>query len=141
MNYIGVIKDFLFPIVERSRLSRFKKKWRSRNAHNYTSPNSVFPIEKVYVGRFTYGELNIKTYGNSESKLKIGDFCSIAGDVVFLLDGEHNFKRFSSYPFPAKTFHEVNDSGCKGPIIIEDDVWIGYRATILSGSHPMSALL
>ena len=130
-----MVKDIFFPIVHQIRLSRFRKNWRRNNSHNQTLPNNIFPIEKVKVGRFTYGELNIKSYGNEDCLLTIGDFCSIAGDVVFVLDGEHNYRRFSSYPFPAKVFHEKNDSGCRGPIIVEDDVWIGYRATILSGAH------
>ena len=41
---------------------------------------------------------------------------------MFVLDGEHNYRRFSSYPFPAKVFHEKNDSGCRGPIIVEDEL-------------------
>ena len=28
-----------------------------------------------------------------------------------------------------------NESICRGSIIIDDDVWIGYRSTILSGVH------
>lgn len=38
----------------------------------------------------------------------------------------------STYPFQAKCIGNVKAS-VKGSIVIEDDVWIGYGATILSG--------
>ena len=67
-------------------------------------------------------------------RLVIGRYCSIADDVVFLLGGGHSLDTFSTFPVSAKIFG-VPSSICKGPIEIEDDVWIGYRATILSGVH------
>lgn len=126
------LKDLLMPFVLKIRLIRFRTNWVKKNKHNHTLPNSVFPIEKVRVGKETYGELNIKTYGNNESLLIIGDYCSIAENVYFIIDGEHNYKRFTSYPFPSK-LRIINDSGSKGPIIVEDDVWIGFGSIILSG--------
>ena len=67
--------------------------------------------------------------------LKIGKFCSIA-DGVTLISADHLWHWATTYPFPA-LFHEAHHIDgtptSKGPIIIENDVWIGYGATIMSG--------
>ena len=42
----------------------------------------------------------------------------------------------STYPFKAKVAKTDRDEAfAKGDIIVDDDVWIGYGATILSGVH------
>ncbi len=115
------------------KLYYLRASWRIMNPHNQTIANTVFDPTRVTIGRGTYGHLNVHTYGNPEERLTIGNYCSIAGGVHFILSGGHNFQRFSSYPFRAKYGpHEV-DATCKGPIVVEDDVWIGYGAIILSG--------
>lgn len=70
---------------------------------------------------------------NKESKLKIGNFCSIAPEVAFILSADHYINQFSTYPFKSKVFDQGDEGVSKGDIIIEDDVWIGFRSTILSG--------
>lgn len=67
-------------------------------------------------------------------RLRIGNFCSIAGNVTFVLAGEHNINTVSTYPFKAKIINPgENEAGSRGNIIVGDDVWIGHGATILSG--------
>ena len=95
----------------------------------------IFPLEILSVGRWSYGELNIVTFGNT-SKLIIGNCVSIAQNVSFMLDVEHNMKTISTFPFRSKVMLErVPEAVSKGDICIDDDVWIGYGATILSGVH------
>jgi len=53
----------------------------------------------------------------------------------FCWGGEHNYRSFSTYPFAELLVNRKVDTTSKGPIIVEDDVWIGDRATILSGVH------
>ena len=109
--------------------------WKIRNRNNDTTiVNGSFPIQKVTVGDYSYGRLKVVAFGMPNERLVIGRYCSIADDVVFLLGGGHSLDTFSTFPVSAKIFG-VPSSICKGPIEIEDDVWIGYRATILSGVH------
>ncbi len=115
------------------RLMRLKIAWKIENTNNFTHPLSVFPMEKVKVGIGTYGGLNVETYNAAESKLTIGCYCSIARDVLFLLDGEHDYKTFSTYPFKVRYASVGCEALTKGPIVVEDDVWIGERTIVLSG--------
>ena len=109
-----------------------KLKYRKNNKHNRTTIKNACDISKITVGNGTYGVIDIKTYGGQNCNLKIGNYCSIANDTVFLLGGEHEYNKISTYPFKAQYLREP-ESKNKGDIIIKDDVWIGYGTTILSG--------
>ena len=43
------------------------------------------PIDVITVGNYTYGELNVHWYGSPQERLEIGNYCSIAGNVHFIL--------------------------------------------------------
>lgn len=117
------------------QLNWFKKKWRNSNSNNYTLPINIFPMQCVKVGNFSYGDLKVVTF-SEHCTLKIGRFVSIAGDTTFLLDTEHYFHNVSTYPFQVKVLQTLSsESFGKGDIIVDDDVWIGYGATIMSGVH------
>jgi acetyltransferase-like isoleucine patch superfamily enzyme len=81
-------------------------------------------------GANTYGIPTINCY-DLESKVSVGDYCSIAGEVTFLLGANHK-SGITTYPMckidETKT---VTESSEKGNITIGSDVWIGYRATII----------
>ena len=70
----------------------------------------------------------------------IGKYCSIADDVLFMANNDHDYAATSTYPLylldksmPSKYREgEANHSG-KRQIIIGNDVWIGTRATICAG--------
>ncbi len=110
----------------------FKKKWRGKNSHNTTYAVNSFNPDCVTVGRYTYGGINVLTY-NNENTLQIGHFCSIAENVKFILSGDHNVNTVSTFPFKVKVMNEELEGISKGNIIVKDDVWIGYGATIMSG--------
>lgn len=100
----------------------FELKWRKNNRHNFTHIQKKFNINKVKVGKYTYGDLCVYNFGNKDEYLEIGNFCSVGPEVKFLLSGEHNYKKLSTYPLDKHT------SICKGKITIKDDVWIGFRS-------------
>ena len=112
-----------------------RKEWRILNKNNSTVPVNIFDFNCVTVGNFSYGELTIINFSDKE-KLIIGNFCSIASGVVFVLNGDHALNRVSTFPFKAKAlFTNPKEAVSKGDIIISDDVWIGENAIILSGVH------
>lgn len=111
----------------------FKFLWRIINKHNFTKAANCFSRKKVKVGRGTYGNLFIKHFGNEDENIRIGNYCSIAPEVKFLLGGEHDYNKLMTYPIKNKLINGENESLIKGEILVEDDVWIGYGAIILSG--------
>lgn len=125
---------FLSEIKKQIKLASFRSKWAKRNKHNFTTPNTIFPIDLVKVGNGTYGRINVLFYGARQCSLEIGHYCSISSNVSFLLDGEHDMSAISTYPYRTKYHSNKNmNSRTKGPIIVGNDVWIGYGCTILSG--------
>lgn len=128
LSLVGELKRSL-------QLNYFKRKWRAFNKENETIPNMIFPIECVDIGKYTYGELNVVTFSDN-CKLQIKNYISIAGAVTFLLGTEHYTDHISMYPFKVKTLQiNSSESFAKGDIVVDDDVWIGYGATIMSGVH------
>lgn len=124
----------LFLIKEKIKLLYYRRKWRNSNKHNYTVAINAFGLSNVSVGRNTYGGLKVVNY-NRKERLVIGAFCSIAQEVTFILNADHRTDTISTYPFKVMIKKEQFEGTSKGDIIIEDDVWIGYRAVILSGVH------
>ena len=73
------------------------------------------------------------------TKLVVGNFCSIAVNVKIYLGGNHRIDWVTTYPFGhinQSTFNSFNGVGhpsTKGDVIIGNDVWIGNNVTIMSG--------
>lgn len=147
-DYVG--EPYLMPALEyaqsvsqranvqpapRRHAESFAQQWRNANQHNETSCTYPISLEKISVGRRTYGVITAMHWGHLEEYLKIGSFCSIGGGVEFLLGGNHAMDGLSTFPVKVKYFGHTHEALTKGPIIIGDDVWIGNRATILSGTQ------
>lgn len=115
----------------RTKFQRIK--YRLNNQHNFTNIKRYVPISNIKVGKGTYGTIDVKLYGGTNSKLYIGNYCSIASECIFLLGGEHGYTTISTFPFKAKYMNQ-GEAKTKGDIVIEDDVWLGHGCTILSGA-------
>lgn len=91
----------------------------------------------IEVGRHTYGRPRIMSYAGSESRVRIGSFCSISPGVEIITGGIHPPDWVSLYPFRIKWrmagayTDGMPTSG--GDVEIGSDVWIGTGALILSG--------
>ncbi|MFF2286149.1 DapH/DapD/GlmU-related protein [Peribacillus butanolivorans] len=118
------------------RLNLFKRKFKKKFETNI-KPVRVFDLKKIKkVGKYSYGPLNVMTWNNEKEELYIGNFVSIANDVIIQLGGNHDLNKLST--FPIGTIGGIGNEDIawsKGPVVIEDDVWIGARALILSGVH------
>jgi virginiamycin A acetyltransferase len=124
----------LFPLNGYERLCFLKNLIKNPNiiVGNYTYYDDFETVENF--------EKNVKYHFDFVGdKLHIGKFCMIASGAEFIMNGaNHLVNAVSSYPFAifgddwahameGKTYPN------KGDIVIGNDVWIGYQATILSG--------
>lgn len=114
-----------------------RKKWKNLNSHNFTFleliPDDDKFFKKVIVGKKTYGPIHAIFSGTENEMLTIGNYCSIGSGTKFILGSEHSYKSLSTFPFKVKLLGFKNEAKSKGPIIVEDDVWIGEDCLILSG--------
>jgi chloramphenicol O-acetyltransferase type B len=91
---------------------------------------------RVSVGRFSYGNPSLFMWKEDDT-ICIGSFCSIAIEVAIFGGGEHRTDWVSTFPlriaFDDPMAEKDGHPGSKGHTVIGNDVWIGYRAVILSG--------
>lgn len=114
----------------------FEKRWRKLNAHNETKVGErFFPMKVAQIGKGTYGTVNVYSlYVTPKESLSIGNYVSIAPDVIFFLGMNHQLDTATTFPFYSKFIQRSPiDAISKGPIVIEDEVWIGTGARIFSG--------
>ncbi len=126
----------LRSLIRAKEKLNFHNEWRRRNPHNTTIIGSrFFPMEVVTVGKGTYGDITIQSlYVTPDEKLIIGNYVSIAPDVLFLMGVNHQTETITTYPFYSMLLERSPiDALTKGQIIIEDEVWIATGAKILSG--------
>ena len=99
--------------------------------------NRIFPNNLISVGAYSYGEIDLSAYdkNNTKDRLVIGSFVSIAKGVKFFLHEEHQTSTYTTFPLRSVLLGKQFscDAMAKGSIVVEDEVWIGGRATILSG--------
>lgn len=136
MNIRTIIENLYYTLA-------CKHKWKEKNKNNFTNIGAnksalvlkLIQNNQIQIGNSTYGAINVDTAGLNDEKLVIGSYCSISNKCRFLLTGEHNIRSLLSYPFDEKYFGEIRTQKTKGPIILEDDVWIGDNTLIMSGVH------
>lgn len=89
---------------------------------------------EVKLGRWSYiGDYQIHDY-DADGEITVGDFCSIASDVQFLVGGMHENRRVSTFPWAKFSPDRGRPAFIRGPITIGNDVWICRGARILGGA-------
>jgi virginiamycin A acetyltransferase len=130
----GPDKDKDFPLKNYNRLCFLKNIVKNPN---------------IIVGDYTYYydfenvenfEKNVKYHFDFiGDKLIIGKFCMIASDVKFIMNGaNHLTGSLTTYPFAIfgngwEGAMEGKHYPHKGNVIVGNDVWIGFNATIMAG--------
>lgn len=91
----------------------------------------------VTVGRATYGVDKNMIWGMSpDCPIEIGAFCSFGPEAKIIAKADHPTDFVSTFPLRTRLLHPDGpnvDAVTRGPIRIGPDVWVGARATILSG--------
>ena len=130
----GPNKEDIYPLKNYERLCFLK---------------NIIKNPNIVVGDYTYYddfedtanfEKNVKyLFDFNNDQLIIGNFCMIASNVKFIMNGaNHLTDTISSYPFSlfGNGWQEAmkgKEYPNKGNIVVGNDVWIGYNATIMAG--------
>jgi acetyltransferase-like isoleucine patch superfamily enzyme len=93
---------------------------------------------RVRIGFGSYGSPAVVDYtGRYDYAVSIGNYCSFADEVVILVDPQHHVEWTTTFPIRAHLFgdrsYQDGSPLASGPVTIGNDVWVGYRATILGG--------
>ena len=79
-------------------------------------------------------------YHYGPEKLVIGRFCALGEGVRFIMNGaNHRMDGPSTFPFPimgaswAEHFDLITGLPGRGDTVVGNDVWFGYRATVMPG--------
>lgn len=114
---------------------------------------NIITSNYIKVGNYTYYDDLTDPYNFEKNvlyhfdfigdKLIIGNFCAIASGVKFVMNGaNHEMAPISTFPFGifGHGWEKVNEGvdltakyPSKGDMVIGNDVWIGYDATLLPG--------
>lgn len=124
-----------------ARIKRDKKSQRIWREYGDRTKYQMLEEPSVSVdGAETYGIPEILSY--DDNTVKIGRYCSIANGVKIFRGGNHHTKWVSTFPFvrEPQLFPRFTSLGqpvnrLSRDVIIEDDVWIGYGALLLPGTH------
>lgn len=112
-----------YIIFKNYRFLKVGKKFSCGRGTIFYAKNRITLNNNVYIGR----------YCNIECDCEIGNDVLIANNVGFIGRNDHDFREVG---VPIRFALSIRDKGytvVDGKIIIGDDVWIGYGATILSG--------
>lgn len=100
----------------------------------YKQKDFIFARSKKHIsfwGEYTYGKPNIVNF-DGVSKLTVGRYCSFSDNISILLGANHKRDCIPTFPLSKIDANasptETND---KGDVIIGNDVWIGYGATLI----------
>jgi len=126
------INNIYVTIRGRIQFELYQREWKRRNSHNHVTVRHMCPFDKVSIGKHSYGMLNMVNSDPYE-RLILGNFVSIAEGVVFVVCGDHRTETVSTFPFRWSLEGRGETAISKGPVIVEDDVWIGTNSIILSG--------
>lgn len=130
----GPDKNIKYPLENYDRLCFLKNVVKNPNiiVGDYTYYDDFEDVQNF--------EKNVKYHFDFVGdKLIIGKFCMIASDVKFIMNGaNHLTNALTTYPFAifGNGWENAMDGKSypqKGDIIIGNDVWIGYNATIMAG--------
>ena len=121
-------------------LKKFKKKKNYKNYFLNDNLKKEINSNLAVIGKWSYGNPRIFRW-DWNSKIIIGNFCSLGPEIDFYIGGNHRHDWISTSQLPATQFESSfkkaqkikNYNTSKGDIQIGHDVWIGGKTIILSG--------
>ncbi len=115
-------------------IPEYSIKTETEYTNDVLKENKRFPV--LTIGRDSYIEEvivdNVLDKGLVYN-VQIGRYSSVAHDVSFVVDMNHDYKRVCQGRISKAEYKRPEMTKRKGSIVIMNDCWIGEKATILSG--------
>jgi acetyltransferase-like isoleucine patch superfamily enzyme len=118
---------FIQKAFRRLKMLLLRYAFEAHGRHFIFDPDGLFSFENIRVGddcTIGFGSILLA----SESRIIFGDKVMLGPSVV-IIGGNHNTTVVGKYMYDVKEKRPQDDED----VILEDDVWIGSRATILKG--------
>ena len=97
------------------------------------------PSDLLTIGEHSYNRPTVEWYAGDTGKVIIGRYCSIHGTVSVFAGGEHPMNCVTTYGlrerFGLPGAFRSGSPMTRGDVVIGNDVYIGYGATVMSGVH------
>lgn len=124
INLVRKIRFFYLVNIKWKRFSFGKNPYIGRLVYMYAK-HSITIGDNFYIGKFS----------QIECDAEIGNNVIIANSVAIVGRYDHNYQQIGIPTRLASSIRDVDYSwkGLFEKVIIEDDVWIGYGAIVLSG--------
>lgn len=119
-----IIKD----VVKNRHIKAGRHSYYAGYHHQVNFEDNVLYLDEIDHNKYEPGEID---------GLIIGNFCSIASGVKFMLCGTqgHNYHWIAAHPLHGFTDDNFPGHSWKGNTVIGNDVWIGYDSLIMPGIH------
>lgn len=124
VEYLKRLRDLYLVKVKWSRY-RFGKRFHAGRSVVLWARNEIFIGDDVYIGR----------HSQIECDAIIGNNVMFGNGVALVGRYDHNFQQIGT---PTRRASQIRDAdyswkGLQSKVVVEDDVWIGYGAIVLSG--------
>lgn len=102
-------------------------------------PNGVArpPLEMLRMDPSSYSEPRILQFSGDTASVAIGRYCSVSEEAEVFLGGGHDYRRVSTAPLRWRLGMEADPQPdhdpTRGSITVGNDVYIGWKATLLAG--------
>lgn len=124
--------------ILRSVYHQVRRGWRSLIGENRINVRRLAREGRLTIGEHTVSQTpNVRIFVHDRTALRIGDYCSINEEAVFMLGGAHAIDTVTSYPH--RILWKMEGAGedgfpeLVGDIVVGSDVWVAAGAWILSG--------
>lgn len=125
----GTIGSIFRLVLWKLSLSKVGKNPIISSGAQYSYPNLIEINNNVILGN------NVSIHAGDSKGVYIGNYVAIA-DGTYIRSGNHKFNDLNTkIRYQGHSCVEIDFNFNKYSVVIEDDVWIGARVIILSGTH------
>ena len=127
MRLVGKVLTFVWALKKCLYRYFVRKLFKSYGSNLIFSPYDIFSYHTISVGDDVYIGPGA-CFSASQTTLTIGSKVMF-GHNVTIMGGDHNASCVGKFMYDVHEKQPEDDR----PIVIEDDVWVGSRATVLKG--------